>query len=67
MNLPYVLPAQEPPQISCRCRSWTVALEVTHPVFGYRLSYRRLFEVQARLLIRYLTGEVKEYPTFVTR
>jgi CRISPR-associated protein Cas1 len=41
--------------------------EVTHPVFGYRLSYRRLFEVQARLLIRYLTGEVKEYPTFVTR
>ena len=41
--------------------------EVTHPFFGYRLSYRRLFEVQARLLIRYLTGEVSEYPTFVTR
>jgi CRISPR-associated protein Cas1 len=41
--------------------------EVTHPVFGYRLSYRWLFEVQARLLIRYLTGEVKGYPSFVTR
>ncbi|WP_321491782.1 CRISPR-associated endonuclease Cas1 [uncultured Desulfobacter sp.] len=44
-----------------------LAQEVTHPVFGYRLSYRRLFEVQARLLIRYLTGEILEYPTFVTR
>ena len=41
--------------------------EVTHPVFGYRLSYRRLFEVQARLLCRYLTGEINEYPSFVTR
>jgi CRISPR-associated protein Cas1 len=41
--------------------------EVTHPIFGYRLSYRRLFEVQARLLIRYLSGEIPEYPNFVTR
>ncbi len=41
--------------------------EVTHPIFKYRLSYRRLFEVQARLLIRYLTGEISTYPTFVTR
>lgn len=41
--------------------------EVTHPVFGYRISYRRVFEVQARLLGRYLTGEIPEYPAFVTR
>lgn len=41
--------------------------EVTHPVFNYRISYRRLFEVQARLLIRYLTGEISRYPSFVTR
>ncbi len=41
--------------------------EVTHPVFNYRISYRRLFEVQSRLLIRYLTGEIPRYPTFVTR
>ena len=41
--------------------------EVTHPVFNYRISYRRLFEVQARLLIRYLTGEIPRYPSFVTR
>ncbi len=41
--------------------------EITHPVFGYRLTYRRLFEVQSRLLIRYLTGEINAYPSFVTR
>jgi CRISPR-associated protein Cas1 len=41
--------------------------EVTHPIFKYRISYRRLLEVQARLLIRYLTGEIREYPCFMTR
>jgi CRISPR-associated protein Cas1 len=41
--------------------------EVTHPLFGYRLSYRRLFEVQGRLLARHLAGEIPEYPNFVTR
>ena len=41
--------------------------EVTHPVFGYKVSYRRLLELQARLLARFLLGELKEYPNFVTR
>lgn len=40
---------------------------VTHPIFEYRVSYRRLLEIQARLLARYLDGEVPEYPVFVTR
>ena len=40
---------------------------VTHPVFGYRLSYRRVLEVQARLLGRLVLGEIAEYPTFRTR
>jgi CRISPR-associated protein Cas1 len=40
---------------------------VTHPLFGYRLSYRRLLEVQARLLGKYLEGTIAEYPVFVTR
>ncbi|MDX9785164.1 MAG: CRISPR-associated endonuclease Cas1 [Desulfobacterales bacterium] len=44
-----------------------MAQEVTHPIFKYRISYRRLFEVQARLLIRYLAGEIPRYPNFVTR
>ena len=41
--------------------------EITHPVFNYRISYRRLFEVQARLLGRFLTKEIPRYPAFVTR
>lgn len=40
---------------------------VTHPVFGYRISYRRVLEVQARLLARHLTKELPAYPTFRTR
>jgi CRISPR-associated endonuclease Cas1/CRISPR-associated protein Cas4 len=41
--------------------------EVTHPVFGYRVSMRRLLEVQARLLARYLCGEIDEYPNYLVR
>ena len=40
---------------------------VTHPLFDYRVSYRRLLEIQARLLARHIEGEVEEYPVFVTR
>jgi len=40
---------------------------ITHPVFNYRVSYRRILEVQARLLTRYLTGEIPRPPEFVTR
>lgn len=40
---------------------------VTHPHFGYAISYRRIFEVQARLLARHLTGEINFYPAFCTR
>ena len=41
--------------------------EVTHPIFGYRVEYRRLLEIQARLLGRFLLGEIPKYPNFVTR
>lgn len=41
--------------------------EITHPLFGYPLSYRRLLELQARLFGRYLLGELDEYPNFTTR
>ena len=40
---------------------------VTHPVFKYRISYRRILEVQARLLGRVILGEIDEYPSFCTR
>ena len=40
---------------------------ITHPLFGYRVSYRRILAVQARLLGRFLLGDLKEFPEFVTR
>ncbi|MCS7079350.1 MAG: CRISPR-associated endonuclease Cas1 [Chloracidobacterium sp.] len=40
---------------------------VTHPVFGYQVSYRRVFEIQARLLARAIMGEIPRYIPFVTR
>jgi CRISPR-associated protein Cas1 len=40
---------------------------VTHPLFGYRVSYRRVLEIQARLLARVVTGELPDYPGFETR
>lgn len=41
--------------------------EITHPVFGYRVAYRRLFEVQARLLGRFLSGEIPDMPHITPR
>ena len=41
--------------------------EITHPIFGYKISYRRVLEVQARLLSRVLLGELAEYLGFCTR
>ena len=40
---------------------------VTHPVFDYKVCYRRAIELQFRLLARVLTGEVGIYRPFVTR
>lgn len=40
---------------------------VTHPIFGYRVSYRRLLELQVRLLAKLLDGDISQYPVFVTR
>ncbi len=41
--------------------------ETTHPLFGYRVSMRRLIEVQARLLARHLQGEIVTYPHYLPR
>jgi CRISPR-associated protein Cas1 len=40
---------------------------ITHPLFGYSVSYRRVLEVQARLLARVVAGELKAYQPFITR
>jgi CRISPR-associated protein Cas1 len=50
-------------------RAWArrMETEVTHPDFGYRMSYRRMMEVQARQLWRFCRGECNDYHGFVTR
>ena len=40
---------------------------ITHPVFDYKVSYRRAVELQFRILGRVLTGEIPEYAPFLTR
>ena len=41
--------------------------DTTHPVFGYRVSMRRMILVQARLLSRFLMGELPSYPHYLPR
>jgi CRISPR-associated protein Cas1 len=41
--------------------------KITHPLFGYKISYRRVLEVQSRLLARVISGEIERYPAFCTR
>jgi CRISPR-associated protein Cas1 len=40
---------------------------ITHPLFDYKVSYRRALELQARLLAKTLTGEITEYIPLMTR
>ena len=41
--------------------------DTTHPTFGYRLSMRRMLTIQARLLSRFLLGELPTYPHYLPR
>jgi CRISP-associated protein Cas1 len=40
---------------------------VTHPLFDYRCSWRSMIRVHARLLSRWLRGDVPRYESIVTR
>jgi len=40
---------------------------INHPLFDYKVSYRRALELQARLLAKTLTGEIPEYVPLLTR
>jgi len=40
---------------------------ITHPMFDYKVSYRRAIELQFRILARVLTGEIAHYTPFMTR
>ena len=41
--------------------------EVTHPTYRYKITYRRVLEVQARVLAAHLLGEIPSYVPFCTR
>ncbi|MGH7975893.1 MAG: CRISPR-associated endonuclease Cas4g/Cas1g [Limisphaerales bacterium] len=41
--------------------------EISHPEFSYKMAYRRMLEVQARQLWRFVRGEALTYHGFVTR
>ena len=43
------------------------ATVVTHPVYGYRMSYSRMTEVQAWMLAAYVRGTVPAYTRFTVR
>lgn len=40
---------------------------LTHPLFDYKVSYRRALELQARILAKTLSGEIPEYVPLTTR
>ena len=40
---------------------------VTHPVFDYRCSWRTIIRLQAKLLARWVRGEIENYVGMVTR
>lgn len=40
---------------------------VQHPVFGYKASYRRCIELQARLFAKYAQGEIAQFAPFTVR
>ncbi|MGW5317956.1 CRISPR-associated endonuclease Cas1 [Nocardia thailandica] len=44
-----------------------ITTDFTHPVFGYRLSWRRAIEVQARMVLGWLDGSQEDYRGIVTR
>lgn len=44
-----------------------VRVMLAHPVFGYRVSYRRAIELQARQLAAVIDGQLAEYVPLTTR
>ncbi len=50
-------------------RAWTRRMdtEITHPTFGYKMSYRRMMEVQMRQFWRFCRGDSEVFFGFTTR
>lgn len=41
--------------------------EIEHPVFGYKATYRRVLELEVRLIAKWLTGEISVFRPFAVR
>ena len=41
--------------------------QAQHPLFGYKVSYRRSIELQARLFAKHVQGEIERYVPFTVR
>lgn len=50
-------------------RAWARRMDtaVTHPSFGYRMSYRRMMIVQMRQFWRFCRGDITQFKGFTTR
>ncbi|WP_411845720.1 CRISPR-associated endonuclease Cas1 [Roseibacillus persicicus] len=61
--------AMKPAARKALLRAWEQRLDQlsTHPAFGYRCSWRTILRIQARLLSRWLRGDISELPWPVVR
>jgi CRISPR-associated protein Cas1 len=44
-----------------------LSTEIKHPVFGYKVTYRRCLELEVRLVSKWLMGEIGEFEPFMVR
>ena len=44
-----------------------LATSIEHPIFGYKATYRRCLELQARLVAKLVMGEIDQYAPFKVR
>lgn len=49
------------------CYTKRKIIEFKHPYFGYKVNYNRCFELQARMLGKFLTEEIDEYIPLIMR
>lgn len=54
-------------RVALRAHGRRMSQELRHPKFGYKISYRRALEVQARILGAVLLDEIPSYEPLVTR
>lgn len=59
----------EPPALRRFLKQYSERLnaEIIHPLAGRKLSYQRIFEVQARTLAKFVSGELDSYTPFRVR